>query len=1740
MSKKELIIEHARENNLKSVSCSLPHDQLTVITGLSGSGKSSFAFDTVYAEGQRRYIETFSPYTRQFFDKVKKPDVDMLRNVRPAIAIQQRTRITSARSTVGSLTNCNDYLKVLFANLAHPVCPKCGKELVAWTPSKLAKHLKELLTLDPVTVLIGSAVSINKKHKDLELDRLRTLGFSRVWDEKREETVLLEDITAANLPLSNEKVLVILDRFKSDGFNEKRIRTSLEQAFSLSQGSATVLFQRESGLERSDFFNDYVCPDHAIHVKRPKQYLFSFNHPLGACEKCKGFGYNLEISRDRCIPDRSKSIEEGAVQCWTGNAAKTEFKDLLAFCKKEKIKTDVAWSKLSAASQEKIFTHKSKEFWGILPWFGWLETKKYKMHVRVFLSRYREPVLCDVCGGSRLRQEALGFRVHGKAISDLWTMSIADLLSWLESLQSDTSIEKDKKNRLKDVFANLLSRLRYLRDLGLPYLTLDRLARTLSGGETQRVNLATALGSELVSTQFVLDEPSVGLHPRDSERLIKAIHRLTDKGNSLLVVEHDPECIYAADNVLELGPQAGKHGGEITYIGSPEKWSGISISVPSLATGKGGKESIKIKDAYARNLKHIDVEIPLGKLVCLTGVSGSGKSTLIHEVLEKAFDSKKGEEKLYGSVSGCNAVKDFILIDQAPLARSPRANIATYTKIWDAVRELLSETEAAKGRGLTKSSFSFNVDAGRCPACEGAGFIREDMQFLSDVYIPCDICLGKRFQPIVLEVEYGGKNIDDFLKMTIDEACTFFQEYSSVREAALALQLLGLGSLTLGHPMSELSGGEAQRLKLIPFLQQSADTIALLVFDEPTTGLHIYDIERLISLFKVLLKKGHSILCVEHNLSVIANADWVIDLGPEGGDGGGYVIAQCAPSDLIKNKGSQTGAYLARYIDEAKKGFKTQRRKDLSQKDDTKTLRIEGAREHNLKDVSVSVPSNALVAVTGVSGSGKSTLAKDIIYAEGQRRYLDCLSPYARQFIKELKKPDIDHIENVRPTICVYQHTFQPSQLSTVGTMSEVYNFLRLLYAKTGTQYCPDHPSQAITALSSLEISREILALGSGTVRILAPVVKLKKGNHNAIFTRAMETDVTEVRVDGLFGKPSQFTNQLTKSKAHSIDLVVAKFNPKTATPELVEEGVKTALAMGGGTVIALTTDGEKVFSSERTCPVCKKGFFKADPEDLSFNSKRGACPKCAGFGVDKKGKVCPECGGARLGPSGRNIRILGKNIHEAIDQSAPELESFLEQYREKSSQGEIIDPILRELRSKLGSLVHLGLDFLNLNRDCASLSGGEMQRLRLATAMGSPLSGVLYIFDEPSAGLHPLDNEKVLSKLAKLRDDGNSLIIIEHDPQSIRACDYIIDVGPGAGVHGGEIVYTGDVQGISNTQTPTAHALTDEHTIGDTKYTVKDKPKLHARNVSVNNLKDITVDIPLQSFVTIGGVSGAGKSSLVHKYIADQIQTIRSDLEVTKLLYIDQKPIGANSRSTPASYLGIWDEIRKLYAQTLEAKSLGWDVGHFSYNTGRGRCPVCKGAGIIKLEMNFLAEAEVICDACGGLRYNDDIEMVRYGGLSIGECLQLTFEEARERFANHRKIHYALKNACDLGLGYLTLGQSSTTLSGGESQRLKLVSELSGTLKGHILYILDEPTLGLHRSDVAKLLVSLRKLVDIGHTVIVIEHDIDTICASDYFIELGPGAGEHGGTIIGQGTPLEIAKLKTPWGNILKHEAHL
>ena len=1016
------------ENNLKSIDVEIPHNQFVVVTGLSGSGKSSLAFDTVYAEGQKRYIETFSTYVRQFLDRVKQPKLDSINSVRPAIAIEQHARIVNSRATVGSLSDVADYLRLLFTNLATLRCAACGIEIKQSSARDITELISMKLSRSPEqTFLLAAPILTTSGDLIGNIERLQALGFSRVFAQG--ELLRIEDAKDFSQLVNvradgKQQIIIVIDRVRATS-EKSQLTESVKQALSIGEGRVLLIDWHGDGKHlctvqhngsnhrgTNKLYTEYLLkPDCSAisNIPRPSPSLFSHNHPYGACPECKGFGAKLLPDVRKIVSNEALSLNSGAIACWHGETLIMERRRLRAFCEERGIDMEAPWHTLSVQNRESLLFGKGKSFLGVVPWLKRLEKKIYKMHVRVFLSKYRSEVVCEGCGGAKLRKDALSYNVDGLTISDLMALSLSKLSTWVDAQFLKFQGTKAFTRELSEVFLTLRARLKYLNNLQLSYLSLNRQARTLSGGEVQRVRLATALGSELVSTQFVLDEPSIGLHPRDTEKLLEAIIALTRKGNSVLVVEHDEECIRSADHVIALGPGAGKEGGQITYSGSATKFKLLPMPEVKRAPRVKATEQIAVKNARARNLKNISFKLPTNRLICLTGVSGSGKSTIVDEIIKPAWEryvqgfpaQAIGEsQEIFGEVDGFQFIDSLEIVDQSALAKSPRANIGTYTGLWERMRNLLAGTNAALENKLSASSFSFNTKGGRCTVCEGAGRIKEEMQFLSDVYLPCEACGGKRFTAQVLSIRLNGLNAAELLALTVDEVHAMFSGNIFISSICEVLIKLGLGHLSIGHSLSDLSGGEAQRLKLVPYIEKSSSTAkkALLIFDEPTTGLHTLDIHRLLNVFEELISLGHTVLCVEHNLSVIHNADHIIDIGPEGGEGGGDLIVQGPPSTVAKCLGSFTGHYLSK--------THAPRGSNLKMDDSSADyLEILGAKEHNLKNIDIKVPLNTFVAITGVSGSGKSTLAKDIIFAEGQRRYLDCLSRTPGSLYRSCRSP---------------------------------------------------------------------------------------------------------------------------------------------------------------------------------------------------------------------------------------------------------------------------------------------------------------------------------------------------------------------------------------------------------------------------------------------------------------------------------------------------------------------------------------------------------------------------------------------------------------------------------------------------------------------------------------------------------------------------------------------------------------
>lgn len=924
-----IFLKGVRTHNLKNFDLLLPHKKLYVTTGVSGSGKSSLVFNTLYAEGQRRYVESLSAYARQFLERMERPEIDGVTGIPPAIAIEAKNVVTNARSTVGTQTEVNDYLRVLFSRVGKTFCLQCNRLVTKQSPQKVAQSLLETYSAEKVLILFpllrGSRKVTDFKEFFPELTRQ---GFTEIFDGRRR--LLLSNFKPRD---SVQKIWVLADELAVEPKNWKRLVESLELAFQRGRGEAGVALEgRRSAL--LSFSERFRCDSCGKDYREPTPNLFSFNSPLGACPACQGFGRVITIDWDRVIPDPRRTIEEGAIEPWTKPSAHWEFKQLLHFCRRKRIPFKKPWQELSEEQRRLILQgtdNRKDEYFSVKDFFDYLETKVYKMHVRIFLSRYRRYVPCPTCAMTRLKPEALAVRIHGKNIAELSTLSIGDLHAFFEEL----ILEPTEEKKVEPVLLEIRKRIRFLKEVGLSYLTLDRLSRTLSGGEVERIHLAASLGSSLVDILYVLDEPSIGLHERDNELLIRLLKELRDLGNTVVVVEHDRTMIEAADEVIDLGPLGGEKGGEVIYQGEVRNLP----QAPRSLTGKylageleiGWKrrcseikpssfcDVIEIRGASEHNLRSIDVILPLGQFVVITGVSGSGKSTLIYDVLYQNYLRWRGRsvENLgkVREIRGFDKIDEMILVDQTPIGRTPRSNPVTYVKAFDEIRKVFGRSKEAQQKGFESRHFSFNVEGGRCEECKGDGRIKVEMHFLADVYIPCEACQGKRFKPEVREVRYLGKTIDEVLEMTVNEAVSFFEVHPFLKERLAVLQKVGLGYLRLGQPASTLSGGEAQRLKLAQEIGRHPSERILYLFDEPTTGLHYHDIAYLMGAFEELLERGHSIVVIEHNMEVIQCADWIVDLGPEGGEGGGSVVFSGPREGLLKTPSSYTGQCLRRHLE---------------------------------------------------------------------------------------------------------------------------------------------------------------------------------------------------------------------------------------------------------------------------------------------------------------------------------------------------------------------------------------------------------------------------------------------------------------------------------------------------------------------------------------------------------------------------------------------------------------------------------------------------------------------------------------------------------------------------------------------------------------------------------------------------------------------------------------------------------
>lgn len=1824
-----IVVRGARQNNLKNLDLEIPTGELVVVTGVSGSGKSSLVFDTLYAEGQRRYVETFSPYARQFLDRMDKPAVDRIEGIPPAIAIDQTNPVRTSRSTVGTMTELNDHLKLLFARAGHLPCRRCGEVVRRDSAESIYADLDARSRAGgSPRLLICFAVPVPKNFKENEvLELLGKQGYTRIRSRRKGELEVVQD--RVRLPQTDRaRVLEAIEAALRTGRGRIRVH-ALRDGEAARDPARVDTAEAEASWHYSDSLHCAACD---IAYREPTPSAFSFNSPVGACEACRGFGRIIGVDYGLVIPDESKTLRAGAVRPWQTEAYREHQQDMERLARKRGIPLDVPWRELTAAQRAWVIDGEGEwsktVWWGAKRFFAWLETKAYKMHIRVLLSKYRAYTPCDRCDGARLAPQSLLWRLGdadlaaralgdrkrfrprdtdwseqqltalpGLCIHDLMLLPIERGREFFAGLRLTGALD----DATELLLAEIRARYGYLCDVGLGYLTLDRQSRTLSGGEVQRINLTTALGTSLVNTLFVLDEPSIGLHPRDMQRVIDVMQRLRSAGNSLLVVEHDPQIMQRADRLLDMGPGAGERGGSIVSYGTPAAVAADPHSVTgAYLTGRKRVElpqsrktaarrergALELQGVTQHNLRSIDVRFPLGKLVCITGVSGSGKSTLMQDVLYPALLKRKGKPTEsageHRALRGDELLDEVVFVDQTPIGRTTRSNPASYVGAFDVIRERFARLGTARERGYTAGTFSFNSGTGRCPICSGNGFEHVEMQFLSDVYLRCGDCNGTRYRTETLEIRHpgpGGRsaNIAEVLEMTVTAALEFFGDVPDLASRLAPLADVGLDYLRLGQPVPTLSGGEAQRLKLAGHLAESATASKLgklFLFDEPTTGLHFEDIGKLLASFRKLLDAGHSLLVIEHNLDVIRAAEWIVDLGPEGGDHGGEIVVCGTPDEVMRHRTSHTGKALREYRLEAAATMVAEPAPQ-ARAARSDAIVVRNAREHNLHNIDVDIPRNAFTVVTGVSGSGKSTLAFDIIFNEGQRRYLESLNAYARQFVQPAARPEVDAIHGIPPTVAIEQRTSRGGRKSTVATLTEIYHFLRLLYVKLGTQHCPDC-NVPIEPQSPEAIAARIIEDFSGrTVDLLAPLVVARKGLYTDLAKWAGAKGYRELRVDGqrINVKPWP---RLDRFKEHDIELPVARLGISARGEADLRSKLAEALQYGKG-VVQVLPQGAKhaiVFSTKRACPGCGASFAELDPRLFSFNSKQGWCTDCFGtgaqledFDAEQSGEeatwnewhpsevaTCEGCHGERLNPIARAVRFRDRSLGALTCQTVADTRKQFSKLKLSTRERAIARDLLAEIDSRLAFLERVGLGYLTLDRSAPSLSGGEAQRIRLAAQLGSNLRGVCYVLDEPTIGLHPRDNRILLDALGELAAHENTLLVVEHDEDTIRRADHVIDLGPGAGVRGGRIVGRGKVDElIANPDSITGRFLREplRHPAQPHRPVVARTESLLIEQATLHNLHGLDVRIPLGRLVAVTGVSGSGKSTLARDVLftsasalvgktgksagATGCRGIRGLAAVDRVLEVDQTPIGKTPRSCPATYVGIWDDIRRIYAGTSEARLRGYGPGRFSFNTPGGRCDACEGQGVQTIEMSFLPDVKVGCDVCGGRRFNAETLAVTWRDRSIGDVLAMSIEDAAEFFASQPGLKHVLTLLCEVGLGYLTLGQQSPTLSGGEAQRIKLVTELSkvrvdlrAPLRSkpkHTLYVLDEPTVGLHMADVEKLIAVLHRLVDAGNTVVVVEHDLDVIAEADWVIDMGPEAGTAGGKLVAEGAPAAIVK---------------
>ena len=1623
----KIIVKKASENNLKNIDVEIEHNKITVVTGVSGSGKSSLAYDIICNEAQRRYLSSFSSNARQYLKRVKRPDVEQITGLLPTISVEQKTTNNNPRSTIGTMSELNDFLRLLFARL--------GKK-------------------------------------------------------------------------SNE------------------IEKSIERR------------------------------------------LFSFNSQYGACPHCKGLGLEEVIDVNKLIEDKNKTLREGALKITTPSGytvySQVTIDVMNQICNAHNFNVDIPWKDLTVEQKKIILygtdiikipfgkhTLESRMKWsgitakpreegfykGIIPVMEEILKRDRNKNILRFVSSQK----CSVCKGKRLNKDALSIIYDNKNIADFFEFTIEKLHNYFNStefLKQANSIELSIKEAI-------LIRTNFLLKLGLGHLKLSRNSGTLSGGEAQRIRLVNILTSQLRGTLFVLDEPSIGLHPKDNKKLISILQELVNNGNTVLIVEHDEETILNSENIIDIGTYAGVNGGNLIYSGRLDNFLSKNIKnsithdflseknkieIPKTRRNTNGKY-LTILNASHNNLKKINIEIPLGVLTVVTGVSGAGKSSLIHNVLANTIKNElnstsKQKTQKHTDIQGINNISKLIEIDQSPIGRTPRSNPATYTKLFDYIRDLFASLPQAKEKKWKKGRFSFNNKGGRCETCQGAGLIQIGMHFMGNVDIVCSTCNGKRFNNETLSVKFNGKNIYEVLEMTVDDACIFFSEQKKIMQYLLTLQKLGLGYITLGQPATTLSGGEAQRIKLAAELSKNAKGHTLYILDEPTTGLHFFDIKILLKSLHSLIDAGNSVIIIEHNTDVIQSADYIIDMGPESGEKGGKIIAKGTPEEIIKNKNSIIGKELK--LLQKKSHFKTSK---VNKYNKANPIEFKRVSTHNLKNIDVKIPINKLTVITGVSGSGKSSLAFDTIFAEGQKRYAESLSNYLRTFIKQKGDARFDEAKGMTPAIAINQKSKSQNPRSTLGTVTEIYDFYRLLYSRVGKAICPICDNELIKGKceNCNFIGTQILTSSMFSFNneqgacetckglgysIVCDINKLISNPELSISNGAMKAHKTGKFYGDINGQYIAILNEVGKQNSINFSLPWKDLNADAQHIAMYGTANKTYDVVWK--YKRKNREGTHNFSTSW------KGFANIINEEFE---RKHADKRGNDMLPIMKHQQCKSCKGARLNKEASAITFAEISISELSKKSVKESISFFTNLEEKINDKntlKVIKDLRSEILKRLEILNDIGLSYLTIDRNTNTLSGGEARRMQLAGQIVSGLSGITYVLDEPSIGLHNSDTKKLIQLLQKLRDAGNTVIVVEHDAEIISSADHIIDIGKGAGRDGGKIIAEGNLQKIiSSPNSITGKYLKNPIKIVSSKRNFK--KGIFIKEAFANNLKNINLDISENAITAITGVSGSGKSSLLFDVIyksakegkAYNCKSISGFEKFNRTIKVDQSLPTKSSSSTLATYIGFYDIIRDIFASQTSAKEQNIKKTHFSFNTKGGRCETCKGTGQIKTSMDFLSDVYSICENCKGKRFKHNILNIRHNNKSIFEILQLTVSEANIFFKENNKLKPYFEILQKTGLGYLTLGQKLNTFSGGELQRIKLSKSLVDKQKGTTLFLLDEPTTGLHFKDVETLINLFKFIIEKGNTIILTEHNQDIIKHSDFIIELDPEGGENGGYLL-------------------------